>query len=841
MTRTRHKKAWAAAVWVAVFFWTAAGAEEVSTKSTSSAQTPLSSAEIVRQSWKASHDGDAAAVEKLSRQMGEFYAAEAKVQALQLSSFPPRDQIRNFQTMNDVAVALFIKGEFLMHKGQNDEAKAIFTEAMEKYPWSQAWDPSRGSYWSVKEKSQASINVINGQQTPEEQIKDKAPKTLPVLAFPSKVVVVDYSQYGRFENIGTKDYHYAVTDSKGLAAAVGEAIYPNITDVYRDPAYKKATQEGRLEGSHWDFVNTDDLQAGVFKWVSAREPWGLRLFYIGILFEKAKMYAEAIKCYHAITVQFPDTMAWTYWQTPWYPGQAAIAKIHHIIRMHPELRLEYKGARIKIINSFDNDPKNDITITSPGVLRQLTPEEFAAAQRETGPKIQKSVLDWRRAAVLLAFALILLVWGWQKHRPLLTVLGIVLLLLGVGDILFATLKKKVPARPDFGKVVKTLGKGRVHMAKYENGHWQIIVDGNPYMIHGITYAPTKVGQSPDKGTLANWMEEDSNKNGLIDGPYEAFMDKNLNNKQDADEPAVGDFTFMKEMGVNTLRIYHQPKPLSKEFLRKMYKDHGFMVILGDYLGKYAIGSGASWSEGTDYENPEHRKNMMQDVKKMVTEFKDEPYVLMWLLGNENNYGVASNADKKPEAYYKFVNEVARMIKTLDSNHPVAICNGDTLFLDIFAKNAPDIDAYGANVYRGDYGFGSFWDQVAEAADRPAFISEYGAPAYGGERMTYEEAQQAQAGYHRGNWLDIQFNSAGYTEGAGNAVGGVAFEWLDEWWKNYEPSLHDTKADVVGPFPGGYYYEEWFGLSGQGDGSKSPFLREPRKVFDAYKQMWAPKP
>ena len=61
------------------------------------------------------------------------------------------------------------------------------------------------------------------------------------------------------------------------------------------------------------------------------------------------------------------------------------------------------------------------------------------------------------------------------------------------------------------------------------------------------------------------------------------------------------------------------------------------------------------------------------------------------------------------------------------------------------------------------------------------------------------------------------------EGAGNSVGGMAFEWLDEWWKDYSPSIHDTKADAVGPFPGGYYFEEWFGIFGQGDGSSKPVL------------------
>ncbi len=740
----------------------------------------VSSKEFVRLLWKASNEEKIDDLNKTYEQMITLYDAQAQAQAAQLNDFPARDQIDNYSVMNDTATAMFIKAEAMMHQGKNDESKAVFTDVMAKYPWAQAWDPSRGSYWSVKEKSQASIKVLNGETPIDKvEVKPKGPKTLPVLQNKGADKIVDYMKYGHFINVGTKDFHYTITDQKGLVDALGESVYPNIMDIYKNPNYKKAVREGRLKNSHWDYVHTADLEAAVFKWATAEEPWGVRLFYLGIIYEQAKMYYQAIRCYQALIVHFPNTIAWTYWQTPWYPGQAAIAKINNIVREHPELKLEFKGAKIKIINSYDNDPHNDITITSPGTIRLLTDDEAAKIKNKTIQSAKKSL----------------------------------------------------------GKEVVKIGKGTVRLAKYANNHWQLLVKNKPFIIKGITYNPTKIGQSPDKGTLTNWMEQDDNRNGLIDAPYEAFVDRNHNNKQDADEPSVGDFALMKEMGVNTIRLYHHPMKLSRDFLRKMYKDYGFMVVMSDFLGKYAIGSGATWADGTDYDNPEHQKKMMASVKEMVLEYKNEPYILMWVLGNENNYGVASNADKKPDSYYKFVNNVAKMIKSLDPNHPVAICNGDALFLDKFAKLAPEVDVYAGNVYRGDYGFGSFWQQVAEAADRPAFITEYGAPAFGGELMTHQEAEEAQADYHKNNWIDIEENSAPYVDGIGNSIGGVAFEWVDEWWKNYEPSLHDTKADVVGPFPGGYYYEEWFGLFGQGEGKSSPYLREPRKVYDVYKKLW----
>ncbi|MBF0511023.1 MAG: tetratricopeptide repeat protein [Candidatus Omnitrophica bacterium] len=735
-----------------------------------------SSTEIVRQAWEASNKGDLKTLSALVDEIVEGYGQKAEFLSKELRGFPARADFHNYQVVSDVATALFVKAELLMNQGQKEEAKKEFRDIIAKYRWAQCFDPSRGAYWSIAEKAQDSIDRIDGK-SPVEVAQKHISRTKPVLAFPGTEEVVDYSRYGQFLNVGQANYHYQITDEQGLAKAVGEGIYPNIMDVYKDPGYKKALKQGRLQGTHWDFVNTPDLQAAFYKWYTAPESWGLRLFYLGVIFEKAGMFAQAIKAYDALVVHFPSTIGWTYWQTPWYPGQAALYKIRYLIRMHPELHMEFYGAKIHISNP--DDPHHYVTKTNPGSLKKL---RFMAIARQE-----------------------------LKLKPV---------MMPLGDPVYYS------------------GEGQVRFVKYSSGHWQLLVDNKPFLIKGMAYMPTKVGQSPDDGTMVDWMQEDDRHDGLIAAPYEAWVDKYGDNKRHPDEPVVGDLQLMKDMGVNTLRIYYQTyMKADKPFLEKMYKEYGLKVALSNFAGKYAIGSGAKWSEGTDYENPLHQKHMLDYIRTMVMEFKDEPYILMWILGNENNYGVASNADKKPVAYFKFINEAARMIKSIDPNHPVAVCNGDTLYLDKFGKYAPDVDAYGANVYRGNYGFGSFWDEVAELAGKPAFITEYGAPAYGGMSMSYQEAQQAQADYHKGNWMDILENSAGYKEGDGNSVGGMAFEWLDEWWKDYSPAVHDTKADAVGPFPGGYYFEEWFGIFGQGNGSDSPYLREGRKIYYTYRELW----
>ncbi|MFC1594743.1 glycoside hydrolase family 2 TIM barrel-domain containing protein, partial [Candidatus Omnitrophota bacterium] len=579
-----------------------------------------------------------------------------------------------------------------------------------------------------------------------------------------------------FKHIGTKDYEYQITDQAGLVKAAGEGVYPNTSAVRKDPNFAQAFKQKRMVGNHWDFIYTDDLEANFYKWAVASEPWGAKQFYTGLALERAGKIEQAIKAYYAIVVHFPGSTGMTYWQTPWYPGQAAIAKIRFLTHKFPELGIKLEGARIQVINGFDNDIANDVVITNPGTIRKVCIIE----------RLRDRFFPQKQAES--------------------------------GDIAYNMF----------------LSEGKVNLVQYSNGHWQLLVDNKPFVIKAVTYAPTHVGQSPDEGTLQNWMREDSDSNGMLDGPYDTWVDKNRNSKHDVTEGVVGDFQLMKEMGVNAIRIYKQPFEIDKEVLRKMYDDYGIYVILGDFLGKYALGSGASWYEGTDYANLEHQKNMLESVKQMVMEFKDEPYVLMWLLGNENNYGVACNADKNPEAFYTFVNEVAQWIKSVDSDHPVAIANGDTLYLDIFAKLCPDVDIFGANSYRGDYGFGSFWEQVFDATGKPAFITEYGCPAYVAGR-SLEEGEQAQSDYHKGCWDDIAYNMF-LSEGEGNALGGVIFEWLDEWWKAYEPTLHDVDGLFTGPFPDGFMHEEWLGICGQGDGV-DPFLRELRKSYFLYKQLW----
>lgn len=738
----------------------------------------LSSKDLVVKAREAKAAGDIEGVFKYTQVCIDTFKEEAlKEQEALGTAKQPSGTENVYESLNDVAVSLFIQGEVYKEQGKKEEAKKVFNVIINEYPSSQSWDP-RGWYYSLAEKSQESIiNMEHPQAVPPPAPKVSLRKTELKVHDLGAEEVIDYEKYGKFTNVGTQDYKYVISDREGLSNATGEGIYPNTNSVRFNPRFDAVKKEKRLNGSHWDFVSSPDLEAAFFKWAMTPEPPGVKLYYTALILEKAGYIKHALKAYYAAVVHFPQAIGWTYWHTPWYVSQASLAKIKYLTHKHPELGIKLKDAKVRIINGFDKNINNDIFEVNPGKLEKVVPWV---------EKLQK-----------------------QKERFLIW--------------------------NDLRKVKKTAGGGKIKLVQYKNNHWRLLVDGRPYIIRGITYSPTRVGQSPDNGTLTNWMDYDFNQNGKSDGPYDSFVDKNRNNQKDPDELAAGDFQLLKEMGINTIRIYHQPFAADKKLLRDLYNTYGIRVILGDFLGKYALGSGAKWSEGTDYNNPLHKSNMLDSVLAMVREHKDEPYVLMWLLGNENVYGVACNADKDPESFFKFANQAALEIKKIDSEHPIAIASGDTLFLDLFGKFSPDIDVFAANAYRGDYGFVDFWQAVYDETGKPAFITEYGCPAY----MTSDSldaAEEAQAVYHRDAWMDILENSAGFS-GYGNAIGGIAFEWLDEWWKAYEPFLHDSKRLWAGPFPEGFMYEEWLGLAGQGDGKLSPFLRQLRKSYYMYKKMW----
>jgi len=611
------------------------------------------------------------------------------------------------------------------------------------------------------------------------------PKPAFKLKYPGQSIFLDYSQYGEFQNLGQTNYRFAIRNAEALKKAVGEGVYPN-TDVFRDPPYQKLNKQGLLGVSPWDYVHSTDYQKAFYLWTQAKEDPGVKLFYIGKVLENAGLLSQAIKVYYSAIVYFPHSAAWASDHSfVWYIAPTAISSIEHLCRDYPGLDCALQGASFEIQNGEDTDLSNDIIKVNPGkIIRKASQDKI-------------------------------------KEMP----------------------------RLDSLKIVETRGSGQVKLVKYANGHWQLLVDGKPYFVKGITYTPTEVGIGPDNDPnfADRWMFRDKDHDGLIDAPYEAWVDNHAIEHQ---HRPIGDFELLKEMGINTIRLYapnhpidrYDPKLINKPLLRDMYKRFGIKAIIGDYLGAYTLGSGASWDKGTDYTDPQQRARMKEVVRQKVLDLKDEPFVLMWVLGNENNLptdylGVnasRTNAASQPVAYAKFINELASMIHDLDPNHPVAVGNLELGLIDDYKKYAPAIDILGVNSYRGMEGFGALFVDAQRRLDLPVLITEYGCDAYAEGKGPDEDRQLK---YLKGNLRDIIYNKPG-GPGVGNVIGGMIFEYLDEWWKApHDPEdQQSTLHQEMGQSPDGYLHEEWYGIAGQGQGKNSPFQRHLRKAYYYFKDI-----
>jgi hypothetical protein len=146
-------------------------------------------------------------------------------------------------------------------------------------------------------------------------------------------------------------------------------------------------------------------------------------------------------------------------------------------------------------------------------------------------------------------------------------------------------------------------KAKVYIQKLKNGHYRLIADRKPFIVKGVCYNPVPIGQNHEN----DWWS-DPNKPWLEDG------------------------RLMKAMGVNTIRLYqsHENPDEVRQVIRDFYQLYGIRTILGDWLGFWEYPCPL-------YGNKDFMDRIKNQVLDMVRLYKDEPGILMWILGNENNY------------------------------------------------------------------------------------------------------------------------------------------------------------------------------------------------------------
>jgi hypothetical protein len=313
-----------------------------------------------------------------------------------------------------------------------------------------------------------------------------------------------------------------------------------------------------------------------------------------------------------------------------------------------------------------------------------------------------------------------------------------------------------------------------------------------------------------------------------------------------------EMSLLANMGVNSIRVY---TGIPKKWITYIYEKYGIYTMLNHSFGRYGLSIDGVWYANTDYADPKVRTLLLEEVRKLAEDYKDTPGLLLYLLGNENNYGLfwegAETEDipmqdrkstQKAYPMYTLFNEGAKIIKSVDQNHPVALCNGDLLFLDIIAKECKDVDIFGTNVYRG-ISFGDLFERVKKEYGKPVLFTEFGADAFNVQKS--EEDERSQAMFAVGNWQEIYENAAGLGK-AGNSIGGYTFQFSDGWWKFGQTKnldVHDINASWSN---GGYFSdykegennmnEEWFGICAKGPTNAMGLYKlYPRAAYYALKE------
>ncbi|MEL7004727.1 MAG: glycoside hydrolase family 2 TIM barrel-domain containing protein, partial [Bacteroidota bacterium] len=367
---------------------------------------------------------------------------------------------------------------------------------------------------------------------------------------------------------------------------------------------------------------------------------------------------------------------------------------------------------------------------------------------------------------------------------------------------------------------------RVSVVQNDDG-MKLVVNNKDFMINGMNWDYFPVGTN---FSYSLWNQPDD----IIQAALDAEM------------------SLLKNMGVNTVRQY---TGVPARWITYIYEKYGIYTMLNHAFGRYGVTVDGAWMANTEYSDPRVRELLLAEVKQMVNDYQGTPGLLMYLLGNENNYGLfwggAETEDIPVEdrestvrarAMYKLFNEATLAMQAIDRNHPVAMCNGDVLFIEIIKEECMAIDIYGTNMYRGP-SFGDAFEKVKNELNKPIMFTEFGADSFNAAEK--REDQEAQAYYMVENWKEIYANAAGLGK-AGNSIGGFTFQFSDGWWKFGQTKnldIHDTNAS----WPNGGYTrdfiegdnnmnEEWFGICAKGQtNARGLYTLYPRAAYYALKE------
>lgn len=192
---------------------------------------------------------------------------------------------------------------------------------------------------------------------------------------------------------------------------------------------------------------------------------------------------------------------------------------------------------------------------------------------------------------------------------------------------------------------------------------------------------------------------------------------------------------------------------------KLASENNMFIMQGIILPK----------DPASYVDDDFKAKTLQTVKGIVEIFKDDPNILIWGLGNEIELGGNNNSVHS----WGFVEELAKMIKSIDSRHLVAtVITHNPRALDSIAKYAPSLDLIGINSYGS---IGKVEEIVEKSSYKGAYmITEWGPTGWWETTRTEWGAPIEQTSQEKRIVYESRYND--YIYGAKRCLGSFVFLW-----------------------------------------------------------------
>jgi cellulose synthase (UDP-forming) len=299
-----------------------------------------------------------------------------------------------------------------------------------------------------------------------------------------------------------------------------------------------------------------------------------------------------------------------------------------------------------------------------------------------------------------------------------------------------------------------------------NGFW-LYADGKPApALPGLVYQPVENSKHID-----------------------AYRDDYASLYTALDDESLGGRSHGKSLewlGVRAIRVYELPVENSadaarvKGIFRRLHRTYRIKVLVGDWAGLYSH---------FDFRNPGDLAKIQTHLRKLILTYGEEPWILGWQLGNENNYHIrmgilGREINLDAAQYYALMDNFAGVVREDIGRRGlrqfIALGQGDLTEEEAgLIARMKNIDAVGINCSRE--GPARLEQVIAVATNflRVAiYFAEVGRPAI-------TAAAEERQGEHLRQVCTVAFSHSAGGVKSGCVLGAFIHEATDEGWKRHE--------------------------------------------------------